>query len=269
MAAAELIFLKLGGSLITDKRTPHTAQTEILARLALEIAAARAERPDLRILIGHGSGSFGHVPAKKYGTRQGVHTADGWRGFVEVWREASLLNRLVMDALHSAGLPALAFPPSAGLAARDGVVESWNLEPLRMALEAGLVPVVFGDVIFDCIRGGTIFSTENVFLHLAGVFQPRHLLLAGIEPGVWADFPACQHLIPLITPQNFDQIASALSGSAATDVTGGMASKVGEMLDLVKSTHEMDAFILSGLQPGVVQRALLGEFVGTRIALYE
>ncbi len=64
-----LTFLKLGGSLITDKDSPHTARPEILRRLADEIVAARQSNPAMQLLIGHGSGSFGHMPAKKYGTR--------------------------------------------------------------------------------------------------------------------------------------------------------------------------------------------------------
>ncbi|HNB52006.1 MAG TPA: hypothetical protein PK530_08695, partial [Anaerolineales bacterium] len=106
-----LQFLKLGGSLITDKTKPGTVRADVLARLAGEIADVWREG-DLHLILGHGSGSFGHVPAKKYGTRQGVQTPDQWRGFAEVWREADLLNRHVVDALWQAGLPAIRFAVS-------------------------------------------------------------------------------------------------------------------------------------------------------------
>src|SRR5512143_3022207 len=103
-----LVFLKWGGSLITDKSRPHTPRLEVLARLAQETAAALVQDPGLRLVLGHGSGSFGHVPARRYGTRSGVYTPEEWRGFTEVWKEAAALDRLVLDALHAAGLPALA-----------------------------------------------------------------------------------------------------------------------------------------------------------------
>lgn len=260
-----LVFLKLGGSLITDKNRPHTPRTETLARLAAEIARARRERPELPLLLGHGSGSFGHVPAKRYGTRQGVHTAEEWNGFVEVWREAQALNRLVMEALGSAGLPAIALAPSASVSTRQGQVVSWDLTPLQSALEAGLVPVVFGDVIFDAAWGGTILSTEDLFAHLARPLKPQRILLAGIEPGVWADFPACTRLRTAITPDTLNEAAAGLAGSAAADVTGGMASKVGEMIALAKEIPGLEALIFSGETPGAVYSALQGESVGTRI----
>ncbi len=77
-ASRELVFLKLGGSLITDKKRPHTPRMDVIRRLAREIAAARNIRPDLQLVLGHGSGSFGHIPAEKYGTHQGVKSPSEW-----------------------------------------------------------------------------------------------------------------------------------------------------------------------------------------------
>ena len=260
-----LQFLKLGGSLITDKRTARTPRKEVIARLTTEIESVRAANLDLKLLLGHGSGSYGHVPAKKYGTRQGVVSSEQWQGFAEVWYEAATLNRIVMETLHAAGLPAISFPASAGVTAKDGKVAVWNLAPLSAALEGGLLPVVFGDVVFDIARGGTILSTEDIFTHLARQLCPMRILLAGIDAGVWADFPACTQLIPEITPENWDTVAASLSGSAATDVTGGMQSKVRAMLDLAIAIPGLEISIFSGEQPGNLAAALQGESLGTRI----
>lgn len=260
-----LVFLKLGGSLITDKQKPRTPRLETLARLAKEIAMALVQNPGLRLLLGHGAGSFAHVPAKKHGTRQGVHTPEEWLGFSEVWWEAATLNRLVMDALHTAGLPVLALPPSASVVARDGKVLDWNLTPIRMALESGMLPVIFGDVIFDTIRGGTILSTEDLFAHLARNLLPQRILLAGIEPGVWADYPQCTQLVDQITPSDYPDILVSLGGSNATDVTGGMVSKVQQSLELAKEVCGLEILIFSGKIDGIVNSALAGHKVGTLI----
>jgi isopentenyl phosphate kinase len=260
-----LQFLKLGGSLITDKSISHSPRLPVLARLAEEIASVMRSRPDLRLLVGHGSGSFGHVPAKRYGTRQGVHSPDEWLGFVEVWREASALSRLVVDALSAAGLPVVALPPSASLVASDGKVAAWELTPIISALQHGLVPVVNGDVIFDRQRGGTILSTEDLFLYLAPYLIPQRLLLAGMERGVWADFPERTRLISLITPRSIPKFSSSLGGSAAVDVTGGMQSKVQSMLRLVDSLPDLQVQIFCGDQPGNLEKALSGKEIGTLI----
>lgn len=262
---SNLVFLKLGGSLITDKQVPYTLRPQMLEQLAQEIAEARRQDPDLQLILGHGAGSFAHTPAKKYGTRLGVHSPEQWRGFAEVWWEAATLNRYVMEALHKAQLPAIAFPPSASVTARDGKMGGWDLTAITAALNVDLMPVIFGDVIFDSIRGGTIFSTEDLFDHLARMLRPKRILLAGIESGVWADYPACNHLLDEITPALYQEVQRAVKGSTATDVTGGMASKVRQSLDLVQALPDLEILIFSGEKAGNVAKALVGENFGTCI----
>ncbi len=62
----ELVFLKLGGSLITDKNQRYTARLDRLSHLADEIRTALTDLPDLRLVLGHGSGSFGHYAVQDH-----------------------------------------------------------------------------------------------------------------------------------------------------------------------------------------------------------
>jgi isopentenyl phosphate kinase len=260
-----LYFIKLGGSLITNKNKPHTARRRVIARLAGEMAEARRLDPDLQLVIGHGSGSFGHVAGNKYNTRQGVRTSAEWLGFSEVWQAARALNQIVAEALYKASLPVIAFPPSAAILAQNGQITRWNIQPIRAALSAGLIPLINGDVAFDTLLGGTILSTEDLFAYLARLLRPQRILLAGLEKGVWADYPICSQLIKTITPQSYPGLAGSLAGSAAVDVTGGMAEKVKSMLDLVEQAPGTQALVFSGNQPGQVRQALLGALPGTLI----
>lgn len=260
-----LVFLKLGGSLITDKTRPHTPRIATLERLAHEISTALKEQSDIALVIGHGSGSYGHVPANKYQTRQGVQTAEQWHGFVEVWQEARALNQIVVDILCRAGLPVIAFPPSACASADAGQLLDWNPRLIQSALQANLVPLINGDVAFDQSWGGTILSTEDLFVHLAPALDARCILLAGLEAGVWEDFPACSRLIPKITPSTYKQFTNSLGGSTAVDVTGGMIQKVNSMLSLTRKLPDLKALIFSGEEPGLVYQALMGGKPGTLI----
>ncbi|MBC8332897.1 MAG: amino acid kinase, partial [Anaerolineae bacterium] len=54
-------------------------------------------------------------------------------------------------------------------------------------------------------------------------------------------------------------------GSAATDVTGGMAGKVELMLALAGKNQGLKILIFSGAQAGNVQAALQGKLLGTSI----
>ena len=248
------LFLKLGGSLLTHKHTPRAPRPETLARLMDELAEALAARPALRVLLGHGSGSFGHVEARKYGTRQGVRSAEQWRGFAEVQAAAAALNRLVIDAARAAGLPVLNLPPSASAICRGGVLQSLALDPLRAALDSGLLPVVYGDVAIDEEIGGTIVSTEDVFCFAAPVLRPDRILLAGLDAGVltrWPDGDVIDRLAP-------GAALDAIGGSHAVDVTGGMAAKVREMQALAARLPATEIRIFSGDTPGLLRDTLLG-----------
>lgn len=260
-----LIFLKLGGSLITDKARPYTVRSEKLDYLASEIASGMKENPDLQLVLGHGSGSFGHAAASLHDTRLGVSTPEAWRGFAEVWYQASTLNRLVVEALHRFDLPVVAFSPAASVTAHDGKVSTWDTNIIQSALAAGILPVIQGDVAFDRIRGGTILSTEDLFAHLARQLHPQRIFLAGQETGVWADFPSHEHLLEQITPGNISQLSSSLGAAAGFDVTGGMHSKVTGMLALVEEISDLEIVIFSGEQPGNLLSALRGENIGTRL----
>lgn len=262
---SSLFFLKLGGSLITDKDRPYKARNQKLSALAKEIFLAWQTNPTLKLVIGHGSGSFGHVAGKEHHTREGVNNPQGWKGFVHVWEKARRLNQIVIDALQSAGLPVIAFPPSAGIIAHSGQVKTWDIQPIQAALEAKLIPVINGDVIFDEKIGGTILSTEELFFYLAPLLNPQRILLAGIERGVWENFPQKKHLIQNITTHTFANIATHLGGSASTDITGGMAGKVMAMLEIVKKQPGMEVLIFSGQKSGQVNKALSGEVPGTLI----
>ncbi|MEM7119476.1 MAG: isopentenyl phosphate kinase [Chloroflexota bacterium] len=247
------IFLKLGGSLITDKTGFEALRSDVLERLAQEIYAARQANPTLRLVLGHGSGSFGHVFAAKHGTRQGVGSAAEWFGFAEVSASALRLNRLVKEALLAAGVPAISLSPSASVRCENGRIVHIVTDPIKAALDAGLVPITHGDVAFDSEIGGTIISTEEIMMAMADALQPRWLLLGGETAGV---YDLNQAVLPLITRRNLAEIQAALGGSRGTDVTGGMSSKVNSMLQLVAQQPQMGIRIFSGLEAGLLQTVL-------------
>ncbi len=273
----EIIFLKLGGSLITDKDKPYTPRLDKLKDLALEIKTVLDSTPELVLILGHGSGSFGHTAAKKYGTRDGIKPSplaplpqqgegDYWKGFAEVRFQAAELTRYVMQTLLEAGVPAIPFSPSSSMVSNNRKVTSHNILAMQKALEVHLLPVVHGDVAFDETLGGTILSTEDVFGFLAEHFPPTRILLAGIEAGVWEDFPARTKLVKQIQLADYEKMRAGISGSASTDVTGGMKAKVEEMLELIKKNKGLTVQIFSAEENGTLTRALKGENVGTLLS---
>lgn len=236
------VFLKLGGSLLTDKRAEEAPRDDVIARLAQEIAQARAAMPDLRLVLGHGSGSFGHVHARRHGTRRGVKTPAQWAGFAATADAAARLNRIIVAALLDAGVPAWGIQPSVALRCVDGRVVAGPEAAVRGALARGLLPVIFGDVALDDVRGGTIASTEEIFAWLLPLLRPDRIVLAGEVAGIYTADPLVDpsaELIPVVTPASFAAVQAGLGGSHGIDVTGGMASKVTEALAWVEEAASL------------------------------
>ena len=66
-----LILMKLGGSVVTEKGKPFTERLDVIHRLVKEIHEAR-EEGEFKLIVGHGGGSYPHVPASNFKTHEGV-----------------------------------------------------------------------------------------------------------------------------------------------------------------------------------------------------
>ena len=250
--------VKLGGSLITDKTKPRMVMDERLRRLAAEIAAGWTGGG---LVIGHGSGSFGHPEARAAGLVGGaggrrLASAADRMGIARTQAAAQELHRQVVACLIAAGVPAYSQLPSGFLTARDGEPEGPPPEPLAAALRQGLAPVTMGDVVVDRARGASIASTETVFEFLAGAlpalgFEVRRALWLGVTPGI---LDGSGRPIPRIDDSNIEAAAAAAGGSAAVDVTGGMEHRLTAVWRLAR--RGVESLILDGREPGLLGTAL-------------
>lgn len=238
--------LKLGGSVITDKTATETVATEQLA----ELAAAVADYDGPLVLV-HGAGSFGHYHADAHG----VSRTEGSRetqAVRDITGSMRTLNDAVVDALAAAGAPAVPVHPFS-LASRDSEGKlSMPMEAVAAMLSEGFLPVLHGDVVTHAGKGVTILSGDEAVVRLAEALDADRVGLCSAVPGVLAeDGTVVDHV------GSFEEVASALGESDATDVTGGMAAKVRELLALSSPAFVFD---IEGVAP-----FLAGESPGTRI----
>ncbi len=264
----DLTLVKLGGSLITDKTKPFTPRLDVIKRLAKEIHEAREEKK-IKIIIGHGGGSFPHKPAKDYRTDLGIIDKESYKGISTVQDAASNLNRIIVKSLIEIGENAISIQPSAASISEGGIIKYWYLDPLENILKYNMLPVIYGDVLIDTRKGCSIISTEEILNYLSRRFKVKRIILAGIVDGVFDKDPmkySGAKLIPEINSKNYLDIRKSLGGSVGIDVTGGMLHKVDKMFELVK--EGVEAEIINGEKEGYLKRALLGEKgLGTIIKL--
>ena len=263
MKLAPLTLVKLGGSLITDKRRPGRSRRQVIARLAGEIAAAG--RPG-RLIVGHGSGSFGHPAAARYGVHRGARRGEKLAGVAETQARAATLHRMVVDALIRAGAAPFSLAPSSFMTASAGRPVGLALEPLLRALDQGLLPVTYGDVVLDRRQGAAICSTETVFAALVKALRRRG---HQVEQAIWLGetegvYDGEGRLVEEITAANLGRALRATRGAAGTDVTGGMRHRLETAASLARLGVE--SWILDGRDPGRLARALAGVAVrGSRV----
>ncbi|WP_256973063.1 isopentenyl phosphate kinase [Nostoc sp. T09] len=253
-----LALIKLGGSLITDKDKPYTARPEIMQQLVVEVTQIVNQNPNLKLIIGNGAGSFGHQSAKKYNTIEGLKSDVDKLGFCLVHQDALDLNFLLAKIFLETGLPVISLPPVTMAVTQDKKLIKIDFSAIENSLEAGLIPLVFGDVVLDKAIGGTILSTDTLLAELAKYFHKKQkfqirLINAGNYPGV---YDQKRQIISNITQANYSQIKAFLGESKSIDVTGGMSRKVEEFMSI--SYLGIDCWIIDGNIPGNLANAVLG-----------
>jgi isopentenyl phosphate kinase len=269
----KLIFLKLGGSAITDKTIAATPKPDVIRDAAHAVYLAREKNPDLKILLGHGSGSFGHFTARKFGFGAGGETPpeQRWRAYAETGASAQRLNRLVTDIFLEENVPVVAFQPSASARTRDGELIHLDAETIRTALDHNLLPLIYGDVAFDETRDMAIVSTDALFAYLAPPLNPARIIYTTAVNGIYTADPNKHpdaQLIREITPASFEEIRAHVGESHGYDVTGGMLDKLARSVALVQEFPSLEIFVIAAQAQAIIQ-ALTQRVIdgGTRICV--
>ncbi len=262
----QITLIKLGGAIITDKEKPMTLRAEVLARLVTEIAEAKKVLPDQLFIVGHGAGSFAHVPAKQYQTMSGFINDDSRYGMAIVQDTAAQLNRIVVKQFLASHQPAVTLAPSNTILTNQRVAAKFCSDICQEYLQQGLLPITYGDVLADQAQGCTVWSTEEVLAFLATELEKKDWQIKQIihVTEVAGFYNQTQQVVPEITSENWPSLRSSLAVTKGVDVTGGMGLKVEESLKL--AAQGIPSKIISGLLPNRLYHALVGEeTVGTVI----
>lgn len=245
-----MIVVKLGGSVITDKRREGCFRPATAERLARELAGM-----DERLVVVHGAGSFGHPQAERYGLQQGGGP-DGQEGIAVTHAAVRDLNLRLLTALHRAGIAATSLPPFPSL---DAGFE----EKAQQVLDAGLVPVTYGDVLV--YPRVAIVSGDLLLQRLSLALSARQAIFVTNVDGIYRQPERPETLIERCTP---DELSGAVFGSVAgADVTAGMAGKVKAIKEMAHSG--IDVAVINGSRAERLQRALRGDVHGTVVSMHE
>ncbi|MEM2921859.1 MAG: isopentenyl phosphate kinase [Candidatus Bathyarchaeia archaeon] len=249
-----LYIIKLGGSAITEKSVENRPRLDVISRLAKEIASIEADK-----IIIHGAGSFGHPTAKRYKIHEGFLESQQLLGFSKIKVQLLILNKMVVDSLARRGVASTPFTPSAFIIAENDRIVKAELEPLTRLLSLGLTPVLHGDIVSDRAKGFSIVSGDQLASYLAKQLKPRLVVYGCDVDGVYDDDPRKNRQAKLIPTISVDdqRIWGSTPGGGLHDVTGGMAGKLREALELAEAGIE--SVILNATKPRSLAKLIKGE----------
>ncbi len=256
--------LKLGGSVITHKDKPLTANLTAIRRLAEEIAEAKIPQ----LIVAHGGGSFGHTLAIEYAIKEGFQgEASQLLGFTKTHQAMITLNNMVLEALIQHNIPAMTIAPSSFIVSKSGRIATMMHEPLKRLLDMGAVPLLYGDAVLDSDKGFTILSGDQLVASLAIHFGARRIVVGIDENGLFtADpkKPGRPDLIRKCTLRMLRKLQRQIKSTNVCDVTGGMRGKIAELMPAIE--EGIPTLIVNGTISHRIYKALKGEKVtGTLI----
>lgn len=255
----QLIFIKFGGSVITDVNKPNTTRLGSIRRLVSEIKKASNGK---MIIAGHGGGSFPHVPAHRYKVNLGLINSKSRIGTSITQSSASELHHIIIEEMIKAGIAAFSFSPSSSVVANGKRIISWDTRPMEKALSSGFIPVVYGDMAIDAKQGVCVVSTEEIFRYLAGKFKPDKIIIGTDVEGVFSDDPKTVRNAKFIKRIGTADIRKVVFSSAGRryNVTGSMQSKVKLLYEISKASSATCQIVNANV-PGRVRDAILGKQV--------
>jgi isopentenyl phosphate kinase len=221
----EYFAIKLGGSIITPKKSGEMLVNSDILERTLEVVGGFCRDSNVPVLISHGAGSFGHVKARKFLDELGsLSEAEIQERLMEIHLDVKELNKIVRE-----------------------VVASKIPEDL-------VLDIIHGDTNFE--GPNYIVSTEDQLISKAKILQAqgyfaKKIILLTDQDGVLNDDGS---VIERFSAEGVD--LEIVSYQDNKDATGGMQQKVEKALELRRLSEQV--VIINGLIPDRLEQELAG-----------
>lgn len=266
-AVDQIIILKLGGSIITEKMSNRPQiRKRVIRQLAKELKLFIQRSPKAKIILLHGAGSFGHPLVYQYKLLERPLVGPQLLCFTKTICSMRHMANLLTIVFRSLKLPVLPIQASAVLSEKNNTMSLSNIQQLKQILSAGFIPLLGGDMGLTKKNKAIVVSADKLAILLAKAFPVSRLIFATDVSGVFYEFPASADAEPfsLLSRKKIKSILKKMKERKTRyDMTGGMAGKLQTMLVLQKK----EIVVFNGLKQGNLTKALIGKPVGTRIVI--
>lgn len=228
MEKKDISLVKLGGSLITNKKLGSYAQRaldEDAIQEVIELIFAHKGGP---MILAHGNGSYGHPVASAHKKRLEGSPWDN-EAALAIRSATRELNEEIYQRLVTAGLHIKRFFTEDVLHQTSSALEfnAGILEQLLQLLDSGSIPLLYGAMI-NAPGGYEVLSTEALLAELGVQLNSRikQALFFSDEPGIYDELKS---VIPKLQVSELSDVQKRIirdlpEGTA--DVSGGMRHKL-------------------------------------------
>jgi|SRR5215204_273413 isopentenyl phosphate kinase len=247
----KLALIKLGGSVVTFKEKPLTANFEAINNITRVITTIK-----IPLIVVHGGGSFGHYWSVKYDMHTKPYDYDAY-GISIVHESMMCLNQIIVNSMIKERINAYTVMPSNFTSSHRPIIR--KIDELQDIAENGIIPVTFGDIIHINKRKYSILSGDVIMRILSQVLHPSKVIFTLNVDGIYKNIKT-KETIKEIKNSNRSIELSTIED----DVTGGMRRKVTEAFKIARSG--VDVLMVNGLNPERIINAISGSaFEGTTI----
>lgn len=273
MTSENILVLKLGGSLLTDKSTPYKLRDDNLDRVATEIKECIDLGLIKSLVIVHGVGSFGHPPVLQYNLHKGFKDNNQLISMSKTQQIVNKLRKTIASKFIDKGIPINLMHASSMVVGNKMVITNHAFEGLKGYLSLGMMPLIGGDMMYDDSMGFSVCSGDQLAVLLSRVLNAERLMFATNVPGVYDQDPELgrkAQLFKEININDLDNVLKKFDKSNATDASGRMR---GKLLSLVSATDQikkgLKVAIFSMIEKNTLKKHLKGEKVDLTRIMYE
>ncbi|KJE48970.1 MULTISPECIES: isopentenyl phosphate kinase [Acidiplasma] len=241
-----MIILKLGGSIITDKKTYRKFEEDRTRKIIAEISKIKD-----KFIIIHGGGSFGHIMAKEYNIPGRLNKRSLYYMSL-IHYDMSDLNMRVSKILSEYGMGNIPVPPSTYIYGKKK-----NYDIFRYYVKNNIMPVSYGDVYIKNRNYIGIYSGDDIIYDLSRIFMPEKVIFFSDVDGIFDKNPKIHKDAKLLKTVNKDFNFE----NDSIDVTGGIINKYNSMVKISKLGIKV--YLINGLYPERIKDIGKDNFYGT------
>lgn len=281
----KITIIKFGGSVVTDKSTPFTFRSSITRQLASQIQSVLSIKSQSFIIV-HGGGSFGHPLAHKFNLSSGFSSTvqNQIFGLAKTHGAMEDLNQKIVSIFLDLNIPVITYSPSStfiwkkiplnATQTSSSQLEFNAWEILNTNLNLNIIPILYGDIIFDkegnfgIISGDRVISylCENLPRNLGPEYIIEKVIFCFDQDGIYENRQNnLKQIRSRIHPDEISSLQFNIKMNSS-DVTGGLKGKLVEAQKIAKLGIPVQ--FINGLAENTLKSALTNNIdIGTYLSM--